>query len=727
MKKVQFDKKRQIIAALMLGAAGTGLPGLAKAEQQATDETAAPKSQDEIVVTASKRGTTYIQDIPYNISAVGEDLLEKTGATSLEDVTRLVPGVTSSGTPGNQVVVIRGLAADTGAAQVGIYLDEIPLSGIGGTNVRQSDLGLYDIERIEVLRGPQGTLYGAGSQGGTLRYITSKPDDSKFAAAIGARLASTTGGGERFDFDTMLNLPVVKDAVAVRAVAYARHADGFVDLPNLGIKEADDLDVRGGRLQAQFKLGENTKLLASAHYQRTKSDNPNQGLVGSDVNPTQVQSPFVDDVKLYNVTLEQGLGFGTLTATASKYTRKTFFAFDVSQFVPGSGRVDQAGKTDAFTTELRFASDFSGPFQTIIGVFYEKKDVRSSSDGSFIDTANGQPFVPARPFFSQESEQYTRNQAAFANATLDVTDRLQLEAGIRFFKMKRRDQGRLKIDPFGRPPGENPTQRAQSDGNVKKLQASYKFSDDILAYANFSEGFREGGPNAPALLGNYPLSYGPDFVKSFEAGLKTQLFDRRLTLNAATYLMKWDDIQVAQTDPTGAFGFSVNAGKAKLVGFELEGVARPKALPGFRANFAVRISEQKLTEDNPLAAGPRGDPNAGRDGDRIPGTSGFSANFGLEQTFPIAGLNGYVRGDMSYFGSARTTFNPADPLSRKFGDYTLVDLRAGIQEDSWEASFYGRNIFNVRKPTGWNVQNGLPDLISRTQPREIGLMFRYRY
>ncbi|HWT41713.1 MAG TPA: TonB-dependent receptor [Sphingopyxis sp.] len=695
-------------------------PALAQAEAASDDGT--------IVVTATKRGTAALQDIPYNISAVGEELLEKTGVTSLEDLARLVPGITSQGGPGNQTVVIRGLASDAGAAQVGIYVDEIPLSGIGGTNVRQSDLGLYDIERIEVLRGPQGTLYGAGSQGGTLRYITNKPDLDDYAASVGTRFGVTKGGGERIDLDAMVNVALVPEAVGLRAVGYYRRADGFVDLPTLGLSEVDVERNYGGRLLLQARLGADTTLLGSFYYQRTEVENSNEVIETANINPATVRSPFSDELRIFNLTLEHDFGFGTLTATGSKYTRETFYTFDVSQFVPGSGRVNQPAETDATTAELRFASNFQGPFQTIVGVFYEKRDRISSSYGGFTGN-DGKPIEPAALFFDTESEQYVRNKAAFANVTFDVTDRLQIEGGIRFFKSRRRDEGRLFLDPFGRPPGEDPTQRARSSGNVKRLQVSYDFTDDILGYATFSEGFREGGPNAPALLGNYPLSFGPDFVKNFEAGLKTQLFDKQLTLNGSAYYMKWDDIQVSQTDPTGAFAYTINAGKARLIGFELEGSIRPRALPGFHANFSTRLSGQELTEDNPLAVGPAGDPNAGRKGDRIPGTSSFSANLGVQQNFPLDALSGFVRGDISYTGKARTTFNPADPIARSYGDYTLVNLRAGVEQGGWSAALYVQNLFDVRKPTGWTVQNvaGLPDLIRITLPRQIGITARYQF
>jgi outer membrane receptor protein involved in Fe transport len=722
----QLGPARTTRRAALLATALSAIGGAALAQPAASST-----ALDEVVVTASKRGTAYIQEVPYNISAVGQEQLEKAGAATLDDVVRLVPGVATIGGQGNKTVIIRGLAASAGAPQVGIYLDETPLTGIGGTNVRQSDLGLYDIERIEVLRGPQGTLYGAGSQGGTIRYITNKPNTSDFSGSLGARLGTRArDGGERLEGHAVLNVPVVEDLFAVRAVGYRRTVDGYLDLPSLGIDGSDKEKTYGGRFEAMLDLPTNTNVLGTFVYQRATLDDSSLSLRNDDSRPGRAREPYLDELRLYNLTVEQELGFGTVTGTISAYDRKTYFVFDQSQFVtPRFGSINQTTKTNALTGELRFASDFEGPVQFVTGLFYENRDSDALSLGAFVNSPDGLIDTPPEPFFAQPGDQHVLNRAAFLNATWDVTDRLSVEAGIRFYKMQRRNETSLIFDVFGRPLGPQPSQSSVSDGNVKKIQVSYDFTDDILGYAIFSEGFREGGPNAPGLLGNYPLSYDPDFVKNYELGWKATVLDRQLLINGALYYMKWDDIQVAQRDPTGAFVYTSNAGKADLKGIEIEGRVRPNAMPGFTVNFAARRSDQKLSEDNPLIVGPPANPLAGREGERIPNTSKWSGNLGVEQTFTVFGLDAFARADASYTGKAYTTFSPLDPTRRAFGDYALVDARTGVQTDTWEASIYVRNLFNKRGLTNWNVQSrpGLPDLVRTTEPRELGVQLGYRF
>ncbi|MDT9599811.1 TonB-dependent receptor [Sphingosinicella rhizophila] len=725
-------------AALPILSALACAPATALAQDQApaaaaADEdprTEAPRNE-EIVVTASKRGNVYIQDIPYNISAVGGEQLEKTGATNLEDISRLVPGIATTGGRSNRTVIIRGLAASAGAPQVAIYLDETPLSGVGGINVRQSDLGLYDIERVEILRGPQGTLYGASSQGGTIRYITNKPDTNDFEGEIAGRAGlRARDGGMRLEGNAMLNLPLVQDLLAVRAVGYVRHVDGFVDLPALGLDGTDVEKTHGGRVQVALTPGPDTTITAMGLYQNTELEDTSRVLATADFRGNPVIEPYEDELKLFNLTVEQRFDFGTFTGTFSTYRRNSFFVFDQSQFVaPRWGSINQTGQLDSTSGEFRFSSDFKGPFQVVAGLFYEKRDFEGVSAGYYVDPDEGLPARPPEPFFVQPSEQFVRNSAAFVNATFDVTDRLTAEAGIRFYKMKRRNETELVLDVFGRPLGPQPTQRAKSDGNVKRFQLSYEINDDVLVYGIFSEGFREGGPNAPGLLGNYPLAFDPDLVKNYEAGWKSTFLDRQLLLNGALYYMTWDDIQVAQRDPTGAFVYTSNAGKADLKGAELEGRISPHSLQGFTANFAVRYSDQKLTEDNPLVVGPPPNPNAGREGERIPFTSKFSGNLGMEQKFEVQGLDMFARADISYIGSAYTTFSRTDPLRRKVGDYALVDLRLGVEEGGWDASLYVRNLFNERAFTNWTIESrpGIPDRVLTTDPREVGIQAAYRF
>ncbi|GAB3292165.1 TonB-dependent receptor [Parahaliea aestuarii] len=715
----------------LLAAAISSLCSTAVLAQSGAGERSA--ALEEVVVTASKRGVSTVQDIPTNISAIGGALLEQTHAMGIQDMARFIPGLSAvDNGPGNEQVIIRGLASSAGAAQVGTLFDEIPATGTGGTNVAQTDLQLYDLERVEVLRGPQGTLYGSGSQGGTLRYITNKPNLSALEGSLQMDAGTRSrDAGEAYQVNGMFNAPVVEDTFALRAVGFYRDADGYVDLPDLGESGTNSEESYGGRLMGTLLLGERTTLNASAWYQNLEVDD--QPLVNEreDARPGQVRLPFEDELTMYNLTLDHELDSGDITATASWYDRATFFAFDVSQFVPMPGSVNQNRDNELFSAELRYASRFDGPLQMIVGGFYQERETSSSSIGYFVDTSTG--LVPSDPasFFDNRAETDFTNKALFGEFTWEVSEQLELLAGFRAFEVDTWSQANEIASPFGEPAGlQNPLESDNSDV-IYKLQASYRFNDDVLAYLVYSQGFREGGANTLNLetpSGRpVPRGFEPDLVDNYEFGWKSDWLDGQLRLNGALYTMQWTDIQVSLLDATQAFEYITNAGKADLMGVELESVIRPAALPGLTIRFNANYSEQELAENTP--AYDAGDITAGRDGDRLPDTFPFSAGLIVEQQFELGGYNAYASLDASYVGTALTTFSKRSTDAREYGDYILGGARLGVSLNNWEAALYVTNIADVREPVNWEVEarEGIPDRIFTTQPRTVGINLVYTF
>ncbi|WP_116368139.1 TonB-dependent receptor [Parahaliea mediterranea] len=720
-------RQRLLVAALATTAGGSTIA------QTGSGPANTNPALEEVVVTASKRGVSTVQDIPTNISAIGGAVLEQTGAMGIQDMARFIPGLSAvDNGPGNEQVIIRGLASSAGAAQVGTYFDEIPATGTGGTNVAQTDLQLYDLERVEVLRGPQGTLYGSGSQGGTLRYITNKPNLSALEGSVQMDAGTRSrDAGEAYQFNGMLNAPVVKDTFALRAVGFYRDADGYVELPDLGESSTNTEESYGGRLMGTLMLGERTMLNASAWYQNLEVDD--QPLVNEreDERPGQVRLPFEDELKMYNLTLDHELDSGDITATASWYDRATFFSFDVSQFVPMPGSVNQNRDNELFSAELRYASRFDGPLQMIVGGFYQERETSSSSIGYFVDTDTG--LVPANPasFFDNRAETEFTNQALFGELTWEVTEQLELLAGFRAFEVDTWSQANEIASPFGEPAGLQVPLESDNSDVIYKLQASYRFSDDILTYLVYSQGFREGGANTLNLQtpSGRPVSRGfePDLVDNYEFGWKSDWLDGQLRLNGAVYTMQWTDIQVGLLDSTQAFEYITNAGEADLMGVELESVIRPAALPGLTIRFNANYSEQELAENTP--AYDAGDITAGRDGDRLPDTFPFSAGLIVEQQFELGGYNAYASLDASYVGTALTTFSKRSSDAREYGDYILGGARLGLSLNNWEAALYVTNIADVREPVNWEVEarEGIPDRIFTTQPRTVGINLVYTF
>jgi len=688
---------------------------------------------EEVVVTASKRGASNIQDITSNISALGSESLKKIGANGFRDFAKHIAGLSSiDNGPGNQQIIIRGLASSTGAAQVGTYFDEIPASGSGGTNVRQTDLQLYDLERVEVLRGPQGTLYGGGSQGGTIRYISNKPNFEKVEGSVQMDAATRSrNGGETYQLNAMINAPVVEDVFALRAVAFYRDGDGYANLPDLNQRGTDTEETLGGRVMARWNISDNTKLDASVWYQNMEVGDRPQVTLASDSRSGSVKTPFDDKLKMANITLEHSFDAATLTLTHSDYSRDALYVFDVSQFVPGSGGVFQTRDTQLSSSEVRLASNLDGNLQYIVGAFYQQRQADSISAGFFVDDSTGNIVAEQTKFFDTRTDAEFSNKAIFGEVTFQATEQLELLAGFRSFKLTTDSQANELLTPFGPPSGLADPLHSESDDTIFKLQASYDFSEDALAYLVFSEGFREGGANNINLLTSggdpAPASFDPDFVKNLELGWKTQYLNKQLTVNGAIYFMQWEDSQVGLLDQNQAFGYTDNAGKASLKGIELETRISPDALAGFSASINLNYSEQQLDE-NTIQFN-NGDDTAGKEGDDLPSTSPISAGIILEQRFELAGQQAFVNFNASYTGKALTTYSYRDSNARKIGDYVLAGARMGLETESWSASLYINNLFDERKPVNWTVEArpGIPDRILTTQPRAIGINLEYHF
>ena len=726
---------KNAVAVVILAIASTGL----KAQ--------GPLDIEEIVVTASKRGAADIQDVAGNISALGSETLDSTGVLGIKDFQKYVPGLNSvQFGPGNTRIVLRGLGSEANAAQVGVYYNEIPALGRIGGQFFQSDLHLVDLERIEVLRGPQGTLYGAGSQGGTIRYITRMPNLDRLELSARVDLsARAEDAGEEYNYSGMINVPLIEDALGLRAVFYRRDTDGNVDMPALGFDNVGDMETYGGRITARWDIGDNTTLTALATYQ--EMDSEDNGLVQEDGNyrASRVLQPAYDELEMYNLTLEHEFGIGSLVATTSYVEREGLYSFDVSQFFappfgPGfPASVNQDRKGDVFSAEVRFASALPGPFQFIIGGFYQDRDVQEGGlgKGFFGDPATGLPWPPDGPlgprrqFFGDSLTEEFSNKAVFGEVSWQLTGKLELLAGIRYFEIDSETQSEQTVNPFGPPAGLGPVLDASHNDQVFKFQATYALAEDILMYLVYSEGFREGGPNTPGLLtlGGLPApdTYTPDKVENYELGWKSQFMGRQLTLNGSLYYMKWDDIQVLLQEINRAFAYVENSGKAELYGVEAEARFQPDALEGFTLSVNLAYASQELDEDSPGYL--LGDVTAGRKGDDIPDATDFTLGVIAEQRFTLLGHDAFVSFDASYTGKALSQFSTRSPVARELGNYWLAGARFGIEGDNWSASVYAKNIFNEREPISWIVyrQRGLPDQLFVTAPRAVGVRLSLDY
>lgn len=441
---------------------------------------------EEIIVTGTKRATN-LQDTPISISALTQEGLEQRGVDDFLDFVGSVPGLSlRDNGPGQTRPIIRGLFG-VGESQVGVYFDETPVSSAPGTNNNSGrfspEIKPFDVERVEILKGPQGTLYGGGSMSGTIRFILNKPDATQFSSKISAETSVVNKGDMGYQFNGLVNVPLVKDVLALRVGGYRRYDGGFIDNVTLDKKDINDVDTKGGRIALRFTLNDSFALTATAHVQDqnvgggfhfiasgrdagTLINGKPSPLVpadgGSDFtsNPRTdigAEEPFPDKLTLLNVTAENDFGWGNLLYSFSYFERKAEFRF----YNDFDGDLDltppygfqpflslQPLNSDLTTHELRFTSGGSSRLDWTVGAFVQKRDADSvgsvsvlNADGSlptglttdpaFITTTTGELF-----FLHRTISSFLNQQAFFGEVTFHLNDRFALTGGIRFFDIK---------------------------------------------------------------------------------------------------------------------------------------------------------------------------------------------------------------------------------------------------------------------------------------------------
>jgi iron complex outermembrane recepter protein len=725
---------------------------------------------EEVVVTAEKRGEQSTQDVPGAIQAISGSTLDKIGAQEFSDYATRVPSLSYADLgPGDKKYVIRGITS-TGPATVGVYYDEAVITGANANDGggRQPDIRLFDLDRVEVLKGPQGTLYGASSMSGTIRYITRKPDLDKFGGYVEGETSDTKAGSTNYGINGALNLPIVNDTLALRVTGWNVENSGYIDavrIPAGTVKNNNDEKIRGGRLTLRWQAAENLNVLATTTTQTLHAGgssrytpagfssfadptNPAQPtLPGGDLlNMDLSRSPWDEKINIFGLTAEYTAPLGTLTATSNYFDRDIDYAFDSSPIlfffgVPIPGITLQPQERRIVSSELRWASKLDGPVNFVVGAFMqnEKNDFRvevvkidpfgnpaGPFSGSDDDDALQHP--DGNTFFGRVDNNKIKQYAGFGEITYTVTDNLTLTGGLRYFHSDQ-DSAQVTTHPFGGfgpniPVGVQ-TNSAIGKKTTYKLNASYKFDDARLVYATISEGFRVGGTNAADLpfASGIPPSFGPDKLRNYEIGAKTELLDRKLRLNGAIYRIDWTDIQVQAIDTTGAFPFTTNAGKARVNGVELE--VNAILAPGLQLDFGGAFTDAKLTEDQPFIPN---NPNLGKDGDRLPKVPRIQLDAGLSYTMPVTnGADLTLRADASHRGKTNTQFNAAadntipNGFNVPLDAYTLVNLRASVAWNDWTASLFAKNVFDERAQVDAIASDQDPLARITVRPRTIGI------
>ncbi len=701
---------------------------------------AAEQESGDIVVTATKRNEVA-SEIAGSVSAVTEQDLQRLNAQSLSDYITRVPGVVFNDyQPGVSEVVIRGVASTTyheaNQATTGYYINQIPLVEPGFPLVIP-DIDSFDVKQVEVLRGPQGTLFGSSSLGGAINYVVNEADPSAIDMGAEGILSSTKRAGDAsYAVKAMFNLPVVQDKLAVRVVALQRYDAGYLTNVGTGEKGSNDLRVRGLRGSVVFTPTSSTKLSALALYQEYDLDDQTYVQFGTDPETydrnTNVDEFQDTDVQLYSLRLDQNLGFANITAVGSHTIKRANLAFDDSIFGGNDPRTNtpqlssSVGKSTTDYGELRLASAGDGPFTWLIGGNYTK--LRSdSTDGAFVEgigayiDANptlfgGQPgsvLAPGDLLRRTIGTSRVRELAAFGELSYTLAETLTLTVGGRLFEYRSRPRlqflpNAALIAPFDYQPGAR-----KESGFVPKVSLSYKPADRVTVYGLYSEGFRIGGINTYAVATGVPLDFDSDSTQNYEIGAKFDLVPNTMSFDIAAFHIKWNDIQSRLFTPNDFNAYTVNGGGAKIDGVELSLTFKPTRSLTYTANLTY--NDARLSSLLPDSFAPGGGYAAGT---RLPGASDWIIANQLDFELRDSPLRPRIGIAHRYLSKAPVAFG----ATLQKGDYSLIDLNAAITiAEGIEAGVFAKNLFDE-----YGILNAPFSFAgSVTRPRTIGASLRF--
>ena len=728
---------------------------------------------EEIVVTATKRATV-LQDTAYSVQALGADTLRDMVADDFIDFFSEITSLSQFGRgPGNRRYSIRGVQS-IGEPQVGLYYDEIPIAGLPGDNLdsgfAQLDLKLWDVERVEVLKGPQGTLYGQGSMGGTLRVISKRPVMDKVQFAAQSTLSDTRYGDFNYGVNGMVNVPLIKDVLAVRGAIYHRDEDGYIDdisATLLGVSQAhvenvNDEETTGGRVSVLFTPTEDFSLTGIYYFQRMDTGGlfetfPEFASGDDPVANVFVENLYDDDVDMFNVIADyDGLDWVSATWTGSYIEREVERFDDTTRFVitgvfgcnefnyfiscfgaPIVPTVSMADESvNSWSTEFRLTSQHEGPINWTAGFFYQKKRTHRNGQVGIVDAVTGEATfddnrVLQRRIFSRQNWGHAEQLAFFGEIGYRLMDRLVATVGLRWFDTERDEDQNLVQPFFGNITGYLPTQVFSEDKLIKKFHLSYEFTDDFLAYFQAAEGFRLGGPNQPGGFQASAAPFDSDSLWNYEIGWKSAWADDKFILNGAAYYIDWSEIQIEVFDITGAFNYIGNTGDAEVFGFEIENTLRP--VTGLEINSGLTYSRARL---NGSQTAPTGGilPFDLRDGDRLPNIPDWQFNISATYRFPVFGnYEGMFRAGWNYVSSTNTqltdvlTDGSPNPNFHRNSSYNLANLRAGIAGNNWDAAIFVNNLFDTDDALNSRVVDDEPLREVIPRPRTIGVQLSYSF
>jgi len=670
---------------------------------------------DELVVTAEKRPELLIRSASA-ISVLTGDDLRGLGGKSFDDVAAQAVGVavTNLGSGRNKIFV-RGLSdgSFTGKTQstVGLYLDDVPIT----YNAPDPDLRLADIERVEVLRGPQGTLYGSGSMGGIVRMVTAKPDPTAFSAAVSVEGALGQHGAPSAGAEAMANLPLAGGKAALRAVGYSDERGGYIDNPVLGLSNVNHSRRYGGRIAALADLPDGWRVeVGVAHQEIVTADSQYaQGSDGPLTRQASVREPNNTRFSEIGATAFHTGGVADLKISAAYIDHTLGARYDATGAFRGAGgsrtggAFDEDKRSRLWVAEGLLSSNAPGPFRWLVGAFASYTDERDAAD-----LVGVTPPEPARSIYRRHDE--LSEGAVYGDLSYDVTPRLTATVGARWFATRvetRAGDFNIAASPLAPIDG-----RLTDRGVAPKVRLSFAATPDVVIYAQVQEGYRAGGFNIPAAAGGgliEPVAarFRPDYLWSYEIGAGVPLFDHKLILRGAIFHADWRRLQTDQRLASG-LPMTVNIGDGSNTGVEAEAVWRPNAHLQIRANALVE------------------DPQINRAFDVFParrdiGLPGVPYDMGaadVRYRWRIGRFDAEASAQVAYVGHSFLTFDGGSGSS--MGGYASGRVAGALSTAVWRATAY---VDNVADETGNTFAYGNPFSRARAsqstplRPRTFGL------
>ncbi len=731
------------------------------------------EERDTIVVTAQKR-TQTLQEIPQSVSVVGGDTLERLNATTFEQYLSLIPGLSlNSTTPGVNRIALRGVNTGGVASTVATYVDETPFgssTALVNAGILSGNFDTFDVARIEVLRGPQGTLYGANSMGGVMKYVTNEPDTEEYSARVRAGVESTKNGGIGYSGAGVINVPL-SEQLAFRSSGFYRKTGGYADsigaaitgvLPqdifgpgapssdvpiNLVSDIDDDVNTSesyGGRASLLFEATENLSFRLTGLMQDMNTDEASSIEVDPDTREPIiapdggfVRSRFADGsneiaYRLYNGTVEWDLGFANLVS-ATSYSTFDQTIHDESSTISGgivpatidlffaTGPVDvfldQETDQRKFTQEVRLSSPDNDRFEWLLGAYFTRETGKITQDLNAYDEGTDNVVVDGATLADIDINSIYKEYAGFANATLHITDRFDLTFGGRYSHNEQTAE-QLIGATFPLLVAPVPFLRNTSDEGVFTWSVAphYDVTDTVSVYARAAKGYRPGGPNVlPADAPPGSETFDSDTVLSYEAGIKAQTPDGLFGIDLSAFYLKWKDIQLitSVTTSLGPLSFNANGETARSLGGEFS--ARLNPLEGLSFILNGAYTDAELTADSPETGGIDGDP--------LPITPKYTVSLNSDYEWALSNEVGAFVGATYRWQSKQSSGFVDGDLGSRLDGYEVVDLRAGLSFDRYAIDVFARNVFDSDALTsGGNANGDFPfgGTAGVLRPRTIG-------